>query len=303
MATPVSCENRARSGNATPHAPRETRHTLLATDLLRVERLSVHGLTRRPTPPVHSPELQLVLPVLGAFTFHCGSSRELIDPNQALVIEPDNVSSDSHPVGGDVHLLLITPREPLLNVLEGAGSRTGRPAGTQPLQPQLQPLLAALWQQPRTALPEAGLEVEELSLTITRRLLAAARPAQRRRRDGSLVDAARELLASTDERLSLLELSRRLGTTPAHLTTAFRSRVGLSLAAYHRRLRLARALIELPRSDDLARLALDLGFSSHAHFSTAFKRLFGEPPSALRRRLSRTELRTLLERVQHHESF
>jgi AraC-like DNA-binding protein len=33
---------------------------------------------------------------------------------------------------------------------------------------------------------------------------------------------------------------------------------------------------------DLTMLALDLGFSSHAHFSHAFRREFGSAPSRLR---------------------
>jgi AraC family transcriptional regulator len=47
-------------------------------------------------------------------------------------------------------------------------------------------------------------------------------------------------------------------------------------------LRLARALAELPHTDDLTTLALDVGFSSHSHFSAAFRRAFGMTPSQFR---------------------
>ena len=47
-------------------------------------------------------------------------------------------------------------------------------------------------------------------------------------------------------------------------------------------LRLARALVELPHTNDLTMLALDLGFSSHSHFTAAFRRAFGSPPSVFR---------------------
>jgi AraC-like DNA-binding protein len=47
-------------------------------------------------------------------------------------------------------------------------------------------------------------------------------------------------------------------------------------------LRLARALIEVPHADDLTALALDLGFSSHSHFTAAFRRAFGQSPSTAR---------------------
>jgi AraC family transcriptional regulator len=38
----------------------------------------------------------------------------------------------------------------------------------------------------------------------------------------------------------------------------------------------------LPTSDDLTRLAHELGFSSHSHFSNAFHRWSGRTPSAFR---------------------
>jgi AraC-like DNA-binding protein len=48
-------------------------------------------------------------------------------------------------------------------------------------------------------------------------------------------------------------------------------------------LRLARALVELPYSTDITSLALDLGFSSHSHFTLAFRSAFGCTPSEFRR--------------------
>jgi AraC-like DNA-binding protein len=50
------------------------------------------------------------------------------------------------------------------------------------------------------------------------------------------------------------------------------------------RLRLRAALDLLPEyRRDITRLALDLGYSSHSHFTYAFRREFGFPPSAWRR--------------------
>ena len=39
----------------------------------------------------------------------------------------------------------------------------------------------------------------------------------------------------------------------------------------------------LVRYDDLTALSLDLGFSSHSHFSAAFREAYGRSPSAFRR--------------------
>ena len=52
---------------------------------------------------------------------------------------------------------------------------------------------------------------------------------------------------------------------------------------YQLRLRLARALDLLGRYDDLTMLGLDLGFSSHSHFSAAFKQTYGLTPAEFQR--------------------
>jgi AraC family transcriptional regulator len=56
----------------------------------------------------------------------------------------------------------------------------------------------------------------------------------------------------------------------------------LPLYRYQLRLRLARALDLLARHDDLTTLSLDLGFSSHSHFSAAFRQAYGRSPSEFR---------------------
>ncbi len=48
------------------------------------------------------------------------------------------------------------------------------------------------------------------------------------------------------------------------------------------RLRLSRALDLVAQYDDLTALSLDLGFSSHSHFSASFRQMYGCSPSAFR---------------------
>jgi AraC-like DNA-binding protein len=63
----------------------------------------------------------------------------------------------------------------------------------------------------------------------------------------------------------------------------FRKVEGMPLYRYQLRLRLARALDLLPGYEDLTQLGLDLGFSSHSHFSAAFREAYGRSPSEFRR--------------------
>jgi hypothetical protein len=58
-----------------------------------------------------------------------------------------------------------------------------------------------------------------------------------------------------------------------------------TLHAHRNRLRLTQALERIAAGEDPTRIGLDLGFSSHSHFTAGFRRLFGEAPSVVRARL------------------
>jgi AraC-like DNA-binding protein len=98
-----------------------------------------------------------------------------------------------------------------------------------------------------------------------------------------VVDGAKQFLyAHLCEPLSLNEIAHAIQVSGAYLTDAFTRSEGVSLCRYRVRLRLNRALVDLPRCGDITELALDLGFSNHGHFSNAFKALYGLSPSAFR---------------------
>jgi AraC-like DNA-binding protein len=67
-----------------------------------------------------------------------------------------------------------------------------------------------------------------------------------------------------------------------YLTQVFQQVEGLLLYRYQLRLRLARALDLLALYDDLTDLSQELGFSSHSHFSAAFREAYGRSPSEFR---------------------
>lgn len=83
-----------------------------------------------------------------------------------------------------------------------------------------------------------------------------------------------------------------------HLARQFRGITGTSVSAYLLRLRLGLASQRLAEGDDdLARLANDLGFASHSHFSARFRSVFGVSPGTVRQALTRgtaPELRTFM---------
>lgn len=116
----------------------------------------------------------------------------------------------------------------------------------------------------------------------------AAPPKRTRlRREVDLAEAAREVIAANFKcNLSLSDIARSVDSSVFHLARVFKARTGFSLHAYRTQLRLRAALDRLAEPGlDLIEIALDLGFSSHSHFTETFRRSFGKTPSAVRENL------------------
>jgi AraC-like DNA-binding protein len=124
---------------------------------------------------------------------------------------------------------------------------------------------------------------------------------RRRRRKGTdaahtdQVETVKVHLASRlGQRITLDEVARTAHASPFHLARLFQERTGLPIHRYLTRLRLRAAAERLAEgAKDLTKLALDLGFSSHSHFSDAFRREFGRAPSKVRHRTLRETSKNL----------
>jgi AraC family transcriptional regulator len=102
----------------------------------------------------------------------------------------------------------------------------------------------------------------------------------RRRR---LVDGTKALLSRwLGRRVELAELATALDCSVFHLCRVFRDIEGTTIHAYQSQLRLRTALERLVWTEcqEITPLALDLGYCSHSHFTSAFRRAFGLTPSA-----------------------
>ena len=83
--------------------------------------------------------------------------------------------------------------------------------------------------------------------------------------------------------IPLERLATAVGVSPAHLCRVFKKQTGLAIRHYLRRLRLAAALDDLAREDhSLARVAVENGFYSHSHLTSAFAEVLGSTPSEVR---------------------
>jgi AraC family transcriptional regulator len=108
--------------------------------------------------------------------------------------------------------------------------------------------------------------------------LSKALPSRRLRR---LIDY---IEAHLGEDLSLLTLAAEADMSPAHLARAFKRAMGGSVHRYllRRRVEWAAALL-VSTEQTIAEIALQTGFSSQAHLTTAFRHFYGTTPAAHRR--------------------
>lgn len=139
---------------------------------------------------------------------------------------------------------------------------------------------------------ELGLNILERTLTQVYRRSVPARDSRRAatcREHRELAQATKSLLNQRfPENLGIEDLADELFVSPYHLCRVFRRETGTTIHQYLQELRLRTALENLiPNGNDLTSLALDLGFSSHSHFTRAVRKTYGEPPSQLRQRLQK----------------
>jgi AraC-like DNA-binding protein len=232
----------------------------------------------------------LVFPYRGVYVRHVGAEQAVAEANQVLFFNPDEGYRVSHPVhGGDASLSLVVDEAQLRELAPRALLRTGAVLAFDRhrlrIDARAQALVALIRHSLRTGLAEP-LEAESLTLTLVQRALGprtthAAGASSGRQR---LADRAKlVLIGDLSRRWTLAEVAGEVGTSPVYLTQVFQQVEGMPLYRYQLRLRLARALDLLGRSDDLSTLALELGFSSHSHFSAAFQQTYGRSPSEFRR--------------------
>jgi AraC family transcriptional regulator len=271
---------------------------LLKTAIAVVRDVSCRGTCRHQTTEECASSLQLVFPYRGVYVRHTGAEEAVAEANQVLVFNPHEGYRVSHPIsGGDASLVVVVDEAQLRELAPPGLVRAQHALALAPsrlrIDPRAQVLVALLRHGLRSGAAEL-LEAESLALTLVRRALGprtarvAGASAARRR----LVDRTKLVLASDlSRRWTLADVAAEIGASPVYLTQIFQQVEGVPLYRYQLRLRLARALDLLDRYDDLSALALELGFSSHSHFSSAFQQMYQRSPSELRRAALRARRR------------
>jgi AraC family transcriptional regulator len=294
MSSVPRAELEVRSHHAAVDRPSRTR--LLNGAVALAEDVRSRSLSRGTGVEGFSAEFQVVFPYRGMLVWHVGRDDVVGDANQVLFVSGGESYRPSDPLSGGFAELIVTPE---LDVLARLAHATGADLRTHPLfrrrsrraNPRLQSLRTRFlyWAAGASDIDDLG--AEELMLALLRLALADDPPCdQPSASSGRLIRRTKEFLeAEFTNRIRLHQVGRAVGASPEYLTDLFRRAEGVSLHRYVVQLRLARALVELPHADDLSALALDVGFSSHSHFSAAFRRAFGCTPSELRQAMRRGE--------------
>jgi AraC family transcriptional regulator len=265
-------------------------HPLMISDTVAVWDVVCPGARKHESDEECTVVTHLVLPYRGVYVHHVGRAESVAEANQVIFINEGEPYRVSHPIdGGDsalsigvseATLLELAPKEYLRRNGQAAFNRSRLRIGADTQR------LTALLRHSLDRGAVETLEAESLTLTLLRSALgertspvAAGGPGLRK-----LVDRAKLVLVSDlSRRWTLAEIASEVGGSPVYLTQVFQRLEGMPLYRYQLRLRLARALALLGDYGDLTSLALELGFSSHSHFSAAFKQAYGQTPSAFQR--------------------
>ncbi len=215
-----------------------------------------------------------------------GGRDYALGQNQALIVPPDQWHMQYGEEGERVGFITASftcagplPEEILLRVLDR--DQTAR---------ELARALAAEEEREQPYRGDLLVAVLQAMLALWARRAAGgggegvAAPATRRGECRILDQAIQYVAESTRDRLTVQSLARRCNVSTAYLSALFRRHLGISPGAYIMRTKLeeSRGLI-CSGAGTISQIAQTLRFSSVQHFSAAFRRRYGIPPSVYAR--------------------
>jgi len=232
-----------------------------------------------------------------AFVLHSQGRTHLVDSTATILYNPGSPYQTTHPYGCCDHGSgMVVHRDTLLRVMARYNpAAEERPDALFPVRLSYGLSRAYLLQRALVRGLGQGasydpLALEAAALSIVGDVAKSACQLAGRRRKA--VDSARtrrnyvqDALAILGERfrepLRIEDIAEALYVSPYHLCRLFKRETGISIHRYLNRLRLREALEPAADGVNLCELALSLGFGSHSHFTNAFRKEFGVPPSKM----------------------
>jgi len=228
----------------------------------------------------------------GVFNLGDGAFKEMMYGGYMLLAPPS--TSCNYEVAKDFSLLAVSIPSSVVNTLLHDASLAGagpfeslHRSGFQ--NPFLSSYVRRLWSTTEQPGPLKRLMLEGALTTIVASLLQLAGQSKAENRPPRLSKSQVQKVLShlethLDETVSVKTLANLIGLSEFYFTRAFKASLGSSPYRFllNRRLEVAKHLL-LTTKMPLAEVALAVGFSSQAHFSSTFKRLQGVTPGAVRR--------------------
>ena len=244
---------------------------------------------------------EIVLPKEGAYVRRNRYESVFADATRVVFFDARDPFEIHHPINkpDKSTVLSLNPayseRFGLVNAETGV---TGFGVGSVPIDYQTATQHFHLLRLLNSENRESRLQIEEHAILLIDRVLGLRKqngscpfPSVRRGKASTLernmviVQRTLELLNQRfRERVSLDETARYAGCSTFHLCRIFRQHTGWTVSRYLAELRLQTALGMLRRSRmAITDIALELGYSSHSHFSAHFKSVFGLTPREYRK--------------------
>jgi AraC family transcriptional regulator len=287
---------------------------LYESPLFRVTDFRCHAHEGGPAAEEQSESNSFALMRYGAFSKHLGKRRVTADVNQIVFFGMNSVYRISHPTDcadrGTSFLVAPQmlsdmvreldptidehPDQPFAFVTSPCDAQLFRRYRDliQRLEGSAQQPLEHLWADVTVLqwvadVLQSAFEKQD-KLTRPRRITTKTDHAER-------VEAAKAFLANRmSEQVMLTEVAREVAASPFNFARIFQEQTGLPVHRYLTLLRLRAALERLSYGEnDLTNLALDLGFSSHSHFTDVFRREFGQTPSEVRKNATTAKFREM----------
>ncbi|MCW7491949.1 AraC family transcriptional regulator [Leptospira sp. 2 VSF19] len=183
----------------------------------------------------------------------------------------DGALSHETILNGSVGILFADPGSEIGEILTKEAGPTGLSAN-----PSWAPELIATCFEIQTANPEQYPEILNRSFPFNR--LA---PVQKIQDNERLIYVIRKLIENPEESTNIEELALEIGMSESWLQHEFKNAVGLPLRAFRKWFRIKTAVIAIKEGSNLADAALGAGFYDQAHFTNAFREIFGISPSVV----------------------
>jgi AraC family transcriptional regulator len=228
-------------------------------------------------------DYHILVPMDGGLLWHRGANEPVFaNAKTILHIESNDNYKVTHPVGAELSAVFWPSSELTEELAISWMVRSDKQPIIHSCNGKIQLALRRLIRL--SPILESEFAFEETMIDVMSKIYAlAGRNRVAPGKSARVVNRAKEYLhAHLDSHLSLSEIAAATGVSPVYLTQLFSASEGVPLYRYHLDLRLAASLSQLPEIPNITHLALDLGFSSHSHFSTVFLKHFGIPPSEYR---------------------